>query len=215
MRSLVYTKSRDSEPPSPQSIVLEPHRRTMSSQPESPIIIIGAGIGGLTLGAILRKLSIPFTILERTAELTPVGAGLSLAPNCLAALHQLGLKDIINENSQELRKVRIHRVRGDEAEEWKELNFGLAEKWFGFNVRSIERHSFHRVLYEAAGGEETVRLGCKVEDVVDQPGEEIVVRLEGGEEVRGRMVAAADGIRSVTRRVVSSRRPELAQIDVC
>ena len=173
----------------------------------SRTIIIGAGIGGLTLGAILRKLGLPFVILERFEKITPVGAGISLAPNCLAALDQLGLLDTIRRESQELRKVCITRIKNDKPEEWKDLKFGLCKDWFGYNVHSIERHRFHHLLYEAAGGEENVRLGCAVEDIIDDPTQpHVVVKTKDGTEFRGRMVVGADGIRSVTRRIVSHHK---------
>jgi len=167
---------------------------------DTTVLIIGAGIGGLTLAATLRRLSIPCIVLERFDKITPVGAGISLAPNCLPALSQLGLLPTIAANSQELKKIRIHR----ENSEWKTLNWDLCKQWFGYNVYSIERHEFHNLLYEAAGKEETVRLGCAVEDIVDDARlPYVTVKMNGGRELRAQVVVGADGIRSVTRRIVS------------
>lgn len=179
----------------------------MASHDQTPvdttILIVGAGIGGLTLALTLRKLNIPYLVLERTSVLTPQGAGISLAPNCLRALDQLGLLPAITENSQALERIDIWRERT----QWKSLDFGLAEKWFGYKVRSIERHYFHNTLYEAAGGEEFVRMGAAVDDVIDDPSESwVMVKCTDGRTFRARMVVGADGIRSVTRRVV--RTPE-------
>lgn len=171
------------------------------SQPEHfPVVIIGAGIGGLTLGAFLRRLDISFVILERTAVLTPAGAGISLAPNCLRSLEQLGLLPYIEARSQELLGIKVYRDR----ESWGTIDFGLAKSWFGYNVHSVERHDFHRALYEAAGGTETVRLGHAVEGVVDEDNGKSPVRVQCANNtiITADVVVGADGIRSATRRAV-------------
>lgn len=75
---------------------------------------------------------------------------------------------------------------------------------FGYPVYSIERHHFHRELYTAAGGEETVLLGSKVEDLLDDPCSSFVtVKLANGAEITADVVVGADGIRSVTRRILA------------
>lgn len=173
------------------------------AQPEHfPVVIIGAGIGGLTLGAFLRRLDINFVILERTTVLTPAGAGISLAPNCLRALEQLGLLPYIEARSQELLGIKVYRGR----DSWGTIDFGLAKSWFGYNVHSVERHDFHRALYEAAGGTNTVRLGRAVESVIDEENGKSPVRVQctDGTVITADMVVGADGIRSATRRAVSN-----------
>lgn len=37
------------------------------------VLIVGAGLGGLTLGAILQKSDIPYEIFERAPEVKPLG----------------------------------------------------------------------------------------------------------------------------------------------
>ena len=51
------------------------------SSPGSRIVIIGAGIGGLTLALLLRRRGIIAEILERAPELREVGAAVTLAAN--------------------------------------------------------------------------------------------------------------------------------------
>src|SRR5262249_7877327 len=57
------------------------------------IIIIGAGIGGLSTAIALSKLGIDVEVYERALELREVGAGIALASNALRALDVLGLTD--------------------------------------------------------------------------------------------------------------------------
>ena len=55
-----------------------------------PVLVIGAGIGGITAALALRQRGIDVEIYERSAALADVSAGISLWANALKALHQLG-----------------------------------------------------------------------------------------------------------------------------
>ena len=62
--------------------------------PSNPkILIIGAGIGGVTLALLLEKASIDYEIYERARELKPLGSGIGIAPNVMPVLEQLGLTE--------------------------------------------------------------------------------------------------------------------------
>jgi salicylate hydroxylase len=63
------------------------------SSPASRIVIIGAGIGGLTLALLLRRRGIIAEILEQAPELREVGAAVALAANGTRVLQHLDLGD--------------------------------------------------------------------------------------------------------------------------
>jgi 5-methylphenazine-1-carboxylate 1-monooxygenase len=56
------------------------------------IIIVGAGIGGLTLGLALHAAGIPCRIFEATADIRAVGVGINLLPHATRELAALGLE---------------------------------------------------------------------------------------------------------------------------
>jgi 5-methylphenazine-1-carboxylate 1-monooxygenase len=56
------------------------------------IIIVGAGIGGLTLGLTLHAAGIPCRIFESAAEIRAVGVGINLLPHATRELAALGLE---------------------------------------------------------------------------------------------------------------------------
>ena len=55
------------------------------------IIIVGAGIGGLTLGLALHAAGIPCRIFESAADIRPIGVGINLLPHATKELAALGL----------------------------------------------------------------------------------------------------------------------------
>src|SRR5208283_4524762 len=57
------------------------------------IIVIGAGIGGLTAALTLNRAGFEVEVFEQAAELREVGAGVQISPNATRILHRLGLED--------------------------------------------------------------------------------------------------------------------------
>jgi 2-polyprenyl-6-methoxyphenol hydroxylase-like FAD-dependent oxidoreductase len=59
------------------------------------VIIVGAGIGGLTLGLALHRAKIPCRIFESAAEIRPIGVGINLLPHAVKELAALGLESVL------------------------------------------------------------------------------------------------------------------------
>src|SRR6476469_5741678 len=57
------------------------------------IAIIGAGIGGLTAAACLRRIGADVRIYEQARGFTRLGAGIQQAPNSIRVLYALGLRE--------------------------------------------------------------------------------------------------------------------------
>ncbi|KAF9996624.1 hypothetical protein BGZ79_009629 [Entomortierella chlamydospora] len=70
------------------------------------VLIVGAGLGGLMLGAILETTNIPYHILERATEFRPLGSIISLTGDILLVFKQLGIYD-------ELKKISLPTVAMD------------------------------------------------------------------------------------------------------
>ena len=49
------------------------HDRSIMYAKRPKVLIVGAGLAGLTLGMLLHKAGIPFAIYERAAEVKPLG----------------------------------------------------------------------------------------------------------------------------------------------
>lgn len=59
------------------------------------IIIVGAGIGGLTASLALARRGFRVIVLEKAERLEEAGAGLQLSPNASRVLIELGLEPLL------------------------------------------------------------------------------------------------------------------------
>ena len=62
-------------------------------QPSTNVLIIGAGIGGLTLALSLHKAGIGCRVHESAQEIRPLGVGINLLPHAMREMDELGLQD--------------------------------------------------------------------------------------------------------------------------
>jgi salicylate hydroxylase len=171
----------------------------MLGQVDYQVIIVGGGIGGLTVAALCRRLQISCKVLERAGTLRPAGAAISLAPNALRVLDQIGIYGEIQKLGQKMTKILISR--NDVL--WNTLDWTLCEEMYGYPVYSIERLHLIRLLQEATDPD-AVELNAVVQDIIDDAEEPTVtVKLADGRELRSSIVIGADGIRSLTRRILA------------
>ncbi|KAG9064186.1 hypothetical protein KI688_003374 [Linnemannia hyalina] len=81
-----------------------------SSQPT--VLIVGAGLGGLMLGALLEKADIPYAIFERTAVVKPLGSALLVGPNMIPLFEQLGIDKEFIAMGRPTPKITVNREGG-------------------------------------------------------------------------------------------------------
>lgn len=74
------------------------------------VVVIGAGIGGLSAGLALSQTGHSVTILENVPEITEVGAGIQLASNASRIIHRLGVLKEVMEHATVLTRVSIRYV---------------------------------------------------------------------------------------------------------
>ncbi len=59
------------------------------------VVIVGGGIGGLTLALRLHRAGIPCRVFEAAPEIKPLGVGINLLPHASKELTELGLQDAL------------------------------------------------------------------------------------------------------------------------
>jgi 2-polyprenyl-6-methoxyphenol hydroxylase-like FAD-dependent oxidoreductase len=160
----------------------------------TPVVILGAGIGGLTCAIALAQRGIPAEILEQAPELRTIGAGIWLPSNAMTVMDRLGLAGELTRAGLPLERVEV--AAG--ARLLQAIDLGPVRERFGHTTISILRSELQRVL-AAAIEPGTLRLGARVERV--EPGGAVV--LEGGEVIAADVVIGADGIDSAARAAVA------------
>jgi len=163
----------------------------------APVLVAGAGIGGLTLARALLRAGLPVRVLEREPELRPVGAGITVQINAMQVLAGLGLAEAVAAAGMRLAHGELLRSDGRVLKRLP-LEEALAE--FGQPSIAIHRARLQAVLLEALPADclETGRGVAGFEDADDA----VELRLEDGETLRGCALVGCDGLRSSVRRAL-------------
>ena len=140
-------------------------------------VIVGGGIAGLSAGLALRRAGWSVEVLERSPELHPIGAGLSLWPNAVRALRALGAGEIADsageiESGVNLRRADGSAIYGYEAQ--------TIDERYGAPLVGIHRADLLEGLLSALG-EDVVRFGVGASRARDG-----VVHLSDGGEIAAR-----------------------------
>ncbi|MEK7944245.1 FAD-dependent monooxygenase [Pigmentiphaga sp. YJ18] len=161
------------------------------------ILIAGAGIGGLTAALALRKLGFRhIEVLEQTAVLKEVGAGIQLGPNAVKVLHDLDIAPALEAVAVAPLATRSRDWASGRTIRDFPLGPECAQR-YGAPYYHVHRADLHNALIDAYG-RENVRLAQRVKTYAqDAAGVRVV--LESGETVEGDVLVGADGVHSVVR----------------
>jgi 2-polyprenyl-6-methoxyphenol hydroxylase-like FAD-dependent oxidoreductase len=167
------------------------------------VIVVGAGIGGLTLALMLKRRGIAVRVYEAASEIRPIGVGISVLPHASRELDELGL-------TPELLKVAVEAKESCFFNRFGQFIFKEPVGRFAgypWPQLQIHRGDLQQVLYRAfvaEAGADRVVTGRRCVRV-DQGGSSATATFTTGpdgatETVTGAAVIAADGIHSTVRR---------------
>jgi 5-methylphenazine-1-carboxylate 1-monooxygenase len=166
------------------------------------VVIIGAGIGGLTLGLMLHRAGIPCRIYEAAAELKAVGVGINILPHASRELCELGLEQALAKVSIITREFCFFNRYG------QFIYSEPAGRYAGYDVPqfSIHRGDLQMVLLDAfldRAGRDRVVLGWRCTGVDPDSGTAHFVDSATGkplESKQGSVVVSCEGIHSGLRK---------------
>jgi 2-polyprenyl-6-methoxyphenol hydroxylase-like FAD-dependent oxidoreductase len=160
------------------------------------ILIVGAGIGGLTSAAALAQHGFSPELVERDPAWVAVGAGIAIQPNAMRILRWLGMDGSIRAVGAALRRWTFTDEQGEFLCQhdldglWGDLGPGVC----------ITRRKLQQVLI-AGAGPAPVRLGTSVSALVERD-DCVSVAFTDGSVGEYDLVIGADGIHSVVRDLV-------------
>ncbi|WP_017299482.1 FAD-dependent urate hydroxylase HpxO [Nodosilinea nodulosa] len=161
------------------------------------VVIIGAGIGGLTTGIAMRQAGYQVEIYDRAQELRPAGAGISLWSNGVKVLNYLGLGEKLAAIGGEMNAME-YRSHTDESLSYVDLR-PLFEQ-VGQRPYPVSRTDLQSMLLDTFGPED-VHLGMNCVGV-EQDEHTATAIFENGDRATGDLVIGADGIHSAVRAYV-------------
>ncbi len=164
----------------------------------SEILIVGAGIGGLTLALELQRRGIACRVYESAPEIRAVGVGINLLPHATRRLGELGLQEALAKVAVETKEAAFFNRFGQLI--YREpLGRAAGYAWPQF---SIHRGDLQAILIEAVRarlGADRLHPGWHCEGF-EQERDSVRLRFKGKDPVCGKAAIACDGIHSVIRR---------------
>ena len=176
---------------------------------DDPVLIVGAGIGGLTCALALLQRGIDVEVYERATELREIGAGVQISANGTRVLVSLGLAHALDAcsvrpDAKEIRHWKSGRT-------WKLFDLGVvSEQRYGAPYIFIHRGDLHRLLADAVQAHKpnAIHTGARCVGL-EQSADAVRLRLEDGRSAQGRLLIGADGVHSAVRAAVfGAARPE-------
>jgi 2-polyprenyl-6-methoxyphenol hydroxylase-like FAD-dependent oxidoreductase len=161
------------------------------------LIIAGGGIGGLTAALALNRAGFDVAVYERASAFTEIGAGMSLWPNATQVLRSLGVLKQVLVSGEAVTHFNLYRSNG-------KLISAIAMTGFQTPALCIHRADLHQALRSQLP-EGCLISGQRVESF-EQDSNGVIVRFEGGHEVRADGLIAADGINSAVRAQIHGPR---------
>jgi salicylate hydroxylase len=172
-----------------------------------PIIVVGAGIGGLTTALALARRGFRVTVIEQAERLEETGAGIQLSPNATRVLLGLGLEQALKASAVAPQAVEIATVRGRPLARVP-LGASAAQR-YGAPYWVIHRGDLQTILADAARGETAIalELGTRFEGYTPNFQGVTVACSRGDERIdkAGTALIGADGLWSALRARIGHR----------
>ena len=166
---------------------------------DGKVLIVGAGIGGLTAAVALKQAGREVVVFEQMDSLKEVGAGFTMNSNAVTAIRELGLDKQVEEQGAELTRFVHHTRKGKVIAEWPT---GQISANVGAPIVGIGRPDVQRILVAALDGVE-IRYGHRFSGLEQDEGG-VTATFDNGASERGAVLVGADGSRSTVRPLFDS-----------
>jgi len=171
------------------------------------IIIVGAGISGLSCAIFLKEAGYNPILFEKNTELRSFGAGLQLGPNAVSILNRYGFSEELSKIASFPKKIRFNNLKGNQ--NLLEVSLEDYENIFGAKYCFLMRADLINMLYKKCldlGID--IRFGHIVESV-EANFKECKLNTNLGS-IKASKIIGADGINSKVRDSLTKHEPIFA-----
>ena len=163
------------------------------------LLIVGAGIGGLTAAAVLLERGHRVRVYEQTPALGEIGAGIQISANASRVLHGVGLEEALTKVAviPTAQQFRVYST----GELLHEIPLGAAhERSHGAKYYHLHRADLHAVLAAKVRelDPDAVVLRTAAESYTETR-DSVTVKFANGTTASGDLLIGADGIKSAIR----------------
>lgn len=152
-------------------------------------LIVGAGIGGLAAGLVLRRANWQVQVFERSTSARELGFALALAPNAMAALRELQLAETMIAEGVVTARMELRRTDGR-----------VLRRFLAGHLAPVValRPVLHGALLAGVGRDALALDSEAIDFEATEAG--VVLTLANGQSATGDVLVAADGVGSVIRK---------------
>ncbi len=168
------------------------------------IIIVGAGMGGLTTALAMKQAGYEVEIYDRVRALRPAGAGISLWSNGVKVLNRLGLGPAIARIGGPMEQMAYYD--GKTGQQLTRFSLSPLVERVGQAPYPVARTDLQEMLLEAVGVDQ-VQLNRRCV-AVEQTADQATAIFEDGHRATGDVVVGADGTHSILRTYVLGQPSE-------
>jgi FAD-dependent urate hydroxylase len=165
------------------------------------ILVVGAGVGGISVARGLLRDGHHVTVFEQRPDAQAGGGAVTIWPNGATVLEQLGVD--MDGAGQLLSTVRVVTSAGRPL---VALDLTAIVDRLGASVRMVPRRVLLERLLDGFPADR-IRYGCRAVEVAGTPGG-VRVEFENGSVAEGDLLIGADGLHSKIRDVVGARDAE-------
>ncbi|KAH7056139.1 hypothetical protein BKA57DRAFT_449880 [Linnemannia elongata] len=166
----------------------------------SHVLIVGGGLGGLMLGALLEKAAVPYLIFERAITVKPLGSALSLGSQLLPLFEQLGIKDTFLAQGK---RANLSKAITESGETILTMDYSTMEEFGGYSKYVVSRPILYDILLSLVP-QEKILYGKRVLNISEDK-DKVTVLTADNSEYTGDILVGADGAYSAVRQRLFER----------
>ncbi|MCY1260579.1 3-hydroxybenzoate 6-hydroxylase [compost metagenome] len=177
-----------------------------------PIIVVGGGLGGLSLALALGQKGRRVHILEQAPQISPIGYGIQLGPNVFKAFDRLGISETVKAAADFPLSLVMPDAESGQTLAQVPLKSEKFHRRFDNPYIVIHRADIHNILLEACRRTPGIELTVNATAVQfeDRGRDGVCVTCADGRRFDGAALIGADGLNSRIRSHVAGEAPARA-----